>query len=289
MMKTYSRDEFFRIPDLPLWVQYGRQQAEIAEHNHDFLEIVFVAQGYAVHNIVSRGVRQTYGLIQGDVFSVMQDELHGYENGRNLAIYNIGLTREFVAAELAGMQEIRSWQTLFERSTDKVHLPLNDREAAENCLKKIIQECSLCKPGFKFYARAAMIEFLLIVGRVDPTTHQASVEAASGILETIRLMEKSPEKPLPLAYLAKNAAMSVSHYTKKFREATGTSPLSYLINLRLEKARGLLEETVLPIAEIALQCGFCDSNYMIKHFRLRHGITPARYRSLLRKQLRIKN
>ncbi len=269
-----------------MWVQYGRQQDITPEHNHDFIEIVFVAQGYAVHNIASRGVRQTYGLIQGDVFSVMPDELHGYENGRNLTIYNIGLARDFVDNELIGMREIRSWRTLFEPSTDKVHLPLNDREAAENCLKKFMQECSLRRPGFKFYAKTLMIEFLLIVGRVDPTAHQTSAETAGGILETIRLMEKAPEKPLPLSYLAKNAAMSVSHYTKKFREATGTSPLSYLINLRLEKARGLLEETGLPVAEIALRCGFCDSNYMIKHFRLRHSITPARYRRLLHTQLR---
>ncbi len=280
-MKTYSREEFFVIPDLPLWVQYGRQQGMTPEHNHDFIEIVFMAQGYAVHHIASRGGRQTYGLIQGDVFSVMPDELHGYADGRNMEIYNIGLTREFISTELAGLDEINSWNTVLEHRGGKIHLPLNDRKAAENCLKRIIHECSLCKPGFKLYAKTAMIEFLLIAGRVSPTAHQASVETAGGILETIRLMEKSPEKAMSLAYLARNASMSVSHYTKKFREATGTSPLSYLINLRLEKARGLLEETDLPVAEIAVQCGFCDSNYMIKHFRLRHGITPARYRSLL--------
>lgn len=222
-MKTYSREEFFGIPDLPLWVQYDRQPVTTPEHNHNFVEIVFMAQGYAVHHIVCRNARQVYGLIQGDVFSVMPDELHGYANGQNMEIYNIGLVREFINVELAGMDEITSWNTLFEHSGRKVHLPLNDRNAAENCLKKIVHECSLRKPGFKLYAKAAMIEFLLIVGRINPTEHQASVETAGGILETIRLMEKSPEKAMSLAYLARKASMSISHYTKKFREATGTS------------------------------------------------------------------
>lgn len=285
-MKTYLKDQYFGIAGLPLWGACSRQSDSVPVHNHDFIEIVFVGQGCAVHDFIDKnGNKRTYGLIQGDVFTVMPDELHGYHDGRNLVLYNIGVTRGFIAPELPELELMNSGGMLFHRDTDKVHLTLNDRETVEKLLKRIILECALRKPGFQLYARSLLMEFLLTVGRVIPTGRHAAPVTAAGILKTIRLMESAPEKTITLPDLAKSAAMSVSHYAKKFREATGSPPLAYLINLRLENARNMLENTSLSVAEIAFQCGFCDSNYMIRLFRRRHGIPPAGYRNLLRRMI----
>ncbi len=281
---TYTANDFFGISDFPLWVTYSSQWTLVPPHNHDFIELVFIARGYAVHKFFSPdGACQSYGLIQGDVFTVMPDEKHSYEEGRNLVIYNVGLKREAFAGELEELSSLNAWPLLLSESrssADKVHLQLNDRLAAENCLKTIMKELALKRPGHKLYARAALYEFLLLIGRNGGTGKlTAPSSAGQGILKTIGLMEKSPESAMSLQFLARHAGMSPSHYNKKFREATGTSPMSYLITLRLEKARTLLDDKSLNVEEISRLCGFCDSNYLIRLFRARFGITPAKYRS----------
>jgi transcriptional regulator GlxA family with amidase domain len=94
-------------------------------------------------------------------------------------------------------------------------------------------------------------------------------------------VQPHPTDPIRLGKLATLAGMSVSAYTRLFRETIGLSPLEYCIKLRLHMVRGLLLKSNLSLNDIAARTGFCDSNYMIKQFRLRQGGTPARLRKHL--------
>ena len=67
-----------------------------------------------------------------------------------------------------------------------------------------------------------------------------------------------------------------------FRERLGTSPHAFLVDLRVRTARRLLEGTALPIAEIAVRCGFADQNALTRWCRRSGGLTPA----LIREQAR---
>lgn len=66
-------------------------------------------------------------------------------------------------------------------------------------------------------------------------------------------------------------------FEKRFRKACGASPRQYLISLRLDKARHLLETTTLSVTEIARQCGFSDVAYLGLVFRKRYGMAPLEY------------
>ncbi|MFX8016085.1 helix-turn-helix transcriptional regulator, partial [Acinetobacter baumannii] len=52
----------------------------------------------------------------------------------------------------------------------------------------------------------------------------------------------------------------------------------FLVKLRIDKARELLESTDLPIIEIAAQVGYDDPSYLARLFRREVGVTPAAYR-----------
>ena len=287
-MKKYLAEKIFRIENFPLMATYASQLPSMPPHCHDFIEIVLIGQGHSIHNIhTGESGELSYGLIQGDVFSVMPGEIHEYSESKNLVIYNIAFQKEIIADEIGELSKLNSWADLFNPSPgiirNKIHLALSGRLAAEKCLKKMILEFSLKKSGFKLNAKIALLEFLIIAARTTAMEWKTSVKSNSpGIFESIRVMEEFSEKPFNLKSFAKIAAMSVSSYTRKFREATGLSPLDYFIGLRIEKVRWFLAETDLSISEIAFKCGFCDTNYMIKVFRIRQGITPGKYRSLVR-------
>lgn len=72
---------------------------------------------------------------------------------------------------------------------------------------------------------------------------------------------------------------NIDYVRRCFKEETGTTPLQYLIRLRLQKAKKLLEqERFLDIQEISLECGFCDSFYFSKLFKKQYALSPSEYR-----------
>jgi AraC family transcriptional regulator, transcriptional activator FtrA len=82
--------------------------------------------------------------------------------------------------------------------------------------------------------------------------------------------------------LAGRAAMSVRTFTRRFRAATGTAPIEWLIRLRVRRAQDLLETTGAPIDHVAHQAGFGASETLRHHFRRVVGTTPSAWRSSFR-------
>lgn len=82
-----------------------------------------------------------------------------------------------------------------------------------------------------------------------------------------------------LQTLAENMNMNYYYLSKIFKEKMGCTFSQYMQKIRLEKAQHLLNNTELPIKEIALQVGFSDSNTFIKNYKSRFGISPGKYRT----------
>jgi transcriptional regulator GlxA family with amidase domain len=90
------------------------------------------------------------------------------------------------------------------------------------------------------------------------------------------------DQPLTLTDLATHAAVSVRTFTRRFREEVGLSAQEWLTQQRIERARHLLEETDLPIDQVAEQSGLGTAAVMRKHFARTPGISPSAYRSAFR-------
>lgn len=90
--------------------------------------------------------------------------------------------------------------------------------------------------------------------------------------------------PVPsVTELARRLDLSREHLSRRFAACVGITLRDHLQNLRLQRATGLLRGHESPsIAEIAQRCGFSDSGHLARHFRRLHGITPQRYRELVR-------
>ena len=69
-----------------------------------------------------------------------------------------------------------------------------------------------------------------------------------------------------------------NYVNQLIKAVTGMSVHSYVIHVRMMHAVSLLENTSLPIGEIALQCGFCDLAYFSQYFKKHFGICPSKYR-----------
>jgi AraC family transcriptional regulator len=90
------------------------------------------------------------------------------------------------------------------------------------------------------------------------------------------------EHELTLEDLAGEAAMSTFHFAREFKRATGTTPHQHLIRFRVERAKSLLAESQLPLAEVGLRTGFSHQSHFTRLFRRLTGTTPQSYRMMSR-------
>jgi AraC-like DNA-binding protein len=95
----------------------------------------------------------------------------------------------------------------------------------------------------------------------------------------LHAMRNHPERDYPLEELARQAGMAPNHFVTRFRIFTGLPPRQFLLDCRMQAARGLLRETATPVTEIALRLGFCSSQHFASLFKRHTGVTPRDYRS----------
>ncbi|MEO1353266.1 MAG: AraC family transcriptional regulator [Cyanobacteria bacterium J06635_15] len=95
----------------------------------------------------------------------------------------------------------------------------------------------------------------------------------------IDYIESHLEQDIKLADIAQLLGMSQYYFCRLFRQSMGVSPYKYVIQQRIGQAKRLLRrQQHMPIAEVALECGFANQSALNKHFRNLTGTTPKTYR-----------
>lgn len=94
----------------------------------------------------------------------------------------------------------------------------------------------------------------------------------------MRLLRSGLGRPVTIAEIAGACRLSPCYFIKAFTGTVGISPYTWLIDRRVELACVLIGASSRPLAQIALDCGFCDQSHLTRTFAKRLGTTPARWR-----------
>ena len=100
----------------------------------------------------------------------------------------------------------------------------------------------------------------------------------TSLAKSIRFINENYPSKIKITDLAKMENMCMTSYNLLFKEQLGISPTKYIIQLRLEHARSLIESTNLSIEEIGILCGYPDINFFSRVFKAYIGISPSNYR-----------
>lgn len=87
-------------------------------------------------------------------------------------------------------------------------------------------------------------------------------------------MESNPS----IVRLARECGLSPSHFASAFRQTTGMAPHQWLLRSRIARAKSMLRDTELGLAEIALECGFCDQGHLSRVFSRLENCSPSAWR-----------
>ncbi|MHC8319045.1 helix-turn-helix transcriptional regulator [Pseudomonas sp. LB3P31] len=116
------------------------------------------------------------------------------------------------------------------------------------------------------------------------TAHSTLPAQSPGSITASRLrlldefIDAGLQGPLSVQTMAGLLGLSEGFFMRAFKQATGKSPHSYLIDRRLAKARAQLRDSTTGLAQIALSCGFNSQAHMATAFRQRLGVSPVQLR-----------
>ena len=101
---------------------------------------------------------------------------------------------------------------------------------------------------------------------------------ADRIAFVIQIMNREYAENHTLEDYAAMCKMSKFHFLRILKEITGTSPVEYKNNIRMEHALEFLEDGTTPIGEIAAQVGFSSAAYFCDAFKKKYGTSPTAYK-----------
>lgn len=105
-------------------------------------------------------------------------------------------------------------------------------------------------------------------------------ERSKSIIEMSKdYIKNNFNKDISLDDVSRAANISPYYFSKIFKEGTGQNFIEYLTNIRIEKAKELLDTTEHSMKEICTICGYSDPNYFSRSFKKNVGVTPTEYKS----------
>ncbi|MDA8169822.1 MAG: helix-turn-helix domain-containing protein [Nitrospiraceae bacterium] len=100
----------------------------------------------------------------------------------------------------------------------------------------------------------------------------------SNIMRVLNHLEENFQSHICLERLADEAGMSKHHFCRIFKKHTGASPMQFLANLRVDRAKELLKDASFTVSMVAAEVGFNDLSCFIKHFKKVTGKTPSDFK-----------
>lgn len=254
------------------------------EHYHDFIEIVFILHGQGKQVLEEN----EYLVSAGDVFVLQGNQKHYFEDASQIEIVNVmydGIKNPVIIPDK--IRQMEGFNALFilepyyrAKHHFKNMLRLNREELAkiEIILNAMFFEQEHKQEGYELILGNRLQELIVILSRHYSNIESTEAQALVRIGKVIDYMESNLSEKIYIDNLASMACMSKRNFMRIFKRAVGLSPVHYLMQVRLQKARQLLRETDYQIADISVICGFSDSNYFIKCFKQSFGTTPFKFR-----------
>lgn len=245
-------------------------------HSHEHLELVYILSGEGSYRIEGASVK----VAAGDLLVINPGVRHQSVRDEGSSWPTTEFVVGFTDIQLPGYP--------------RDYLPLKNNRYllhAEGDLKsKIVRICTLLdlenrigQEGQYMMQKALLMQLLVLVLReqcestaVNSVCESKALNKAYMAGRIIDYFEEHYDEKISLEHIAENMYLSPFYISKIFKSETGEPPIRYLINIRLERAKQLLEEGYQgSVQEIAASVGYEDAYHFSKLFKKRYGMTPS--------------
>ena len=252
-------------------------------HSHDFTELILVFAGMGIHV----GIDGKYSFKGGDVFVIEPGAIHSYRAIEGVSLVNIMYDAKRLYLPEHYFRQLPGYHALFhleprvkhKKGSSNLRLNEADLKRVEVLTGSLLHELKQRPTGYEAMSVAILIELIVFLSRRVEGTTDTRWQNVQTIGKALSHIEKHFAEQLTLEDFARQAGMSVRNFQRRFKEAVGVTPFQRLLEIRIDRAKALLQAPELSITEIAFLIGFQDSNYFCRQFRKLEGVSPSKYRS----------
>ena len=158
-------------------------------------------------------------------------------------------------------------------------VPIADKEAFYrrfHHMKRLLIGCEECRDIRMCRLLVELLTDMVVYNRGDGESGECGVP--SQVRDAVRFIQEHFQEPLRVEQIAENVHLSLYHFIRRFKAQMGMTPYRYLIRYRVDRAKTMLSDEDMTIAEIAANAGFPDANSFTRSFRQWSGMTPQQYR-----------
>jgi AraC-like DNA-binding protein len=278
------KDDFYSLKNqiFPLTVGMYGHEPRVKSHFHDFIEITYVAQGFAMHRIN----KDISLILPGDLFFILPGAKHEYWKSINNKVYNCIFYPEVLGEDLKEIIELPYMNQIFSPKPKvgncKIHLSIISRLEIISILRKLEIETNKKPIGWELRSKALLMEFLICLSRAwvdgNETITLPDNEIAASASMLSELLKIPFKYEISIEDIAQKAGYTPEHFSRTFKKLSGLSPSTYFTSLKIASAAEMLLNTKASIAQIAESIGFEDINYFSRVFKKETGMTPSSFR-----------
>ena len=276
-------------------LQKHRITDAVSLHNHEFVEIAYIAEGRGFHGVAEDADRQVSPIQTGDLIMLNSHISHWYSADREspLIIYNCIFDSNILNYSSEANDNFVNiiYNFLFPQNpasmqTDQFIL-IHNALCVSGILKEMVDEYTNAMDGYIQANRANLIRLLIAIFRQYKNMRSSKLGNTNyyqSIVESsIAFMQEYYAQNITCQTLSSRVYLSDGYLNKIFKKITGESPLHFLQSIRITKAAELLLSTSLPIATVASRVGYADMKYFIKLSNVKTDL-PHRRKSPVRKK-----
>ena len=145
---------------------------------------------------------------------------------------------------------------------------------------QIIQEMQLCRPRFEELISLLLRNIFILISRNLIKANRADNSLENEVELAMHYFRENYRSEINVEDYALSRGMSASNFYRVFKQISGSTPLQYILRLRLSNAQNLLENSNLTIAEIASGVGYENPLYFSRLFHKHIGVSPSEYRKM---------
>lgn len=237
-------------------------------HSHIFYEIYFLYKGRRTFFF-----ENSFYELEGPIILIVPPHTVHKTEGSAFERFNIYVTPEF-------LNDFER-DILDEKALSIISLTNHESAALQNILNESI-DLDPHDKNFEYIEKAKFSYFMLMLNKLgtklSPPTLAWNTSAPPIAFKVISYLNKNFHEKITLDYIAEKFFIAKPTLIYNFNKYLNTTPMDYLLNLRLVKAKELLASSTQSIEEISDACGFSTPNYFGLIFKKKEGMSPSLYR-----------
>ncbi len=151
---------------------------------------------------------------------------------------------------------------------------------------QMIQELQMCRENYEEFLVILLRQIFIMIQRQVGNRPKAKNSYLESEIETAtRYFNEHYNTAISIEDYAASRGMSTSWFIRSFKDFTGSTPMQYILSIRMSSAQNLLETTDYNMTEISSIVGYENPLYFSRLFKKQNGVSPSEFRKQLRNKI----